>query len=71
MNNFFSKRPLLLFFFLTGLILLGPYGDSRVSAIDRKTYQNLKTFTEILDRVEKEYVEPVDSDKLMQGRSTV
>ena len=67
MNNFFSKRPLLLFFFLTGLILLGPYGDSRVSAIDRKTYQNLKTFTEILDRVEKEYVEPVDSDKLMQG----
>ena len=67
MNNFFSKRPLLLFLFLTGLILLGPYGDSRVSAIDRKTYQNLKTFTEILDRVEKEYVEPVDSDKLMQG----
>jgi carboxyl-terminal processing protease len=67
MNNFFSKRPLLLFFFLTGLILLGPYGDSRVAAIDRKTYQNLKTFTEILDRVEKEYVEPVDSDKLMQG----
>jgi carboxyl-terminal processing protease len=67
MNNFFSKRPLLLFFFLTGLILLGPYGDSHVSAIDRKTYQNLKTFTEILDRVEKEYVEPVDSDKLMQG----
>jgi carboxyl-terminal processing protease len=67
MNNFFSKRPLLLFFFLTGLILLGPYGDSRVSAIDQKTYKNLKTFTEILDRVEKEYVEPVDSDKLMQG----
>jgi carboxyl-terminal processing protease len=67
MNNVFSKRSLLLFFFLTGLILLGPYGDSRVSAIDRKTYQNLKTFTEILDRVEKEYVEPVDSDKLMQG----
>ena len=67
MNNFFSKRPLLLFFFLTGLILLGPYGDSRVSAIDRKTYQNLKTFTEILDMVEKNYVEPVDSDKLMQG----
>jgi carboxyl-terminal processing protease len=67
MNNVFSKRSLLLFFFLTGLILLGPYGDSRVSAIDQKTYQNLKTFTEILDRVEKEYVEPVDSDKLMQG----
>ena len=47
MNNFFTrKRPLLLFFFfflLTGMILLGPYGDSRVPAIDRNTYRNLKT----------------------------
>jgi carboxyl-terminal processing protease len=67
MNNFFSKRPLLLFFFLTALILLGPYRDSRVAAIDQNTYKNLKTFTEILDMVEKNYVEPVDSDKLMQG----
>src|SRR4030043_105507 len=67
MNSFFSKKPLFLFFFLTVLILLGPYGDSRVSAIDRKTYKNLKTFSEILDMVEKNYVEAVDSDKLMQG----
>ncbi|MBU2055973.1 MAG: S41 family peptidase [Proteobacteria bacterium] len=67
MNSFFSKKPLFLFFFLTALILLGPYGDSRVSAIDRKTYKNLKTFSEILDMVEKNYVEAVDSDKLMQG----
>ena len=67
MNSFFNKKPLFLFFFLTVLILLGPYGDSRVSAIDRKTYKNLKTFSEILDMVEKNYVEAVDSDKLMQG----
>ncbi len=67
MNTFFSKKALVLLAFLTVLILLGPYGDSRVSAIDRNTYKNLKTFSEVLDMVEKNYVEPVESDKLMQG----
>jgi carboxyl-terminal processing protease len=67
MNTFFSKWALLLLGFLTVLILLGPYGDSRVSAIDRNTYKNLKTFSEVLDMVEKNYVEPVESNKLMQG----
>ena len=67
MNAFLSKRALLLFAFLIVMILLGPYGDSRVSAIDRNTYRNLKTFSEVLDMVEKNYVEPVDNDKLMQG----
>jgi len=67
MNTFFSKKALVLLAFLTVLILLGPYGDSRVSAIDRNTYKNLKTFSEVLDMVEKNYVEPVESDKLMLG----
>jgi len=67
MKDFFSKKPLFIYVFLAALILLGPYGDSRVSAIDRKTYKNLKTFSEIMDMVEKNYVEQVDSDKLMQG----
>ena len=67
MNTFFSKRALILFAFLSVLFLLGPYGDSRVSAIDRNTYKSLKTFSEVLDMVEKNYVEPVDGDKLMQG----
>ena len=67
MNAFSRKRALLFFAFLTVMILLGPYGDSRVSAIDRNTYKNLKTFSEVLDMVEKNYVEPVDNDKLMQG----
>jgi carboxyl-terminal processing protease len=67
MNTFFSKKGLVLLAFLTVLILLGPYGDSRVSAIDRNTYKNLKTFSEVLDMVEKNYVEPVESDKLMLG----
>ncbi len=67
MNIFISKRAIILFASLTVLILLGPYGDSRVSAIDQNTYKSLKTFSEVLDMVEKNYVEPVDGDKLMQG----
>jgi carboxyl-terminal processing protease len=67
MNTFFSKRALILFASLSILFLLGPYGDSRVSAIDQNTYKSLKTFSEVLDMVEKNYVEPVDGDKLMQG----
>jgi carboxyl-terminal processing protease len=67
MNTILSKRALLLFAFLTALFLLGSYGDSRVSAIDRNIYKNLKTFSEVMDMVEKNYVEPVDNDKLIQG----
>jgi len=67
MNTFFRKKAFFIFAFLIAMILLGPYGDSRVSAIDRNTYKNLKTFSEVLDMVEKNYVEPVENDKLMQG----
>lgn len=66
MNTFFGKRTIVLPIFLT-LLILGPYGDSRVSAIDRGTYKSLKTFSEVLDMVEKNYVEPVETEKLMQG----
>jgi len=67
MNNTLSKKALLFFASLTLLFLLGPHGDSRVSAIDRNTYKNLKTFSEVLDMVEKNYVEPVENSKLIQG----
>ncbi len=67
MNRFTGKRVSALLVFLTILILLGPYGDRQVSAVDRNTYRNLKTFSEVLDMVEKNYVEPVESTKLMQG----
>jgi carboxyl-terminal processing protease len=66
MNTIFGKRTVILFVFLT-LLILGPYGDSRVSAIDRSTYKSLKTFSEVLDMVDKNYVEPVETDKLMRG----
>ncbi len=66
MNTFFGKKTIVLLVFLT-MLILGPYGDSRVSAIDRSTYKSLKTFSEVLDMVEKNYVEPVETDKLLQG----
>jgi carboxyl-terminal processing protease len=66
MSAFFSKRAPFIVALLV-LFILGPYGDSRVSAIDRSTYKSLKTLSEVLDIVEKNYVEPVETDKLLQG----
>lgn len=66
MNTFFGKKAPFMVALLV-LLILGPYGDSRVSAIDRSTYKSLKTFSEVLDMVEKNYVEPVETDKLLQG----
>ena len=66
MNTFFRKRTIVLLILMT-LLIIGPYSDSRVSAIDRGTYKSLRTFSEVLDMVEKNYVEPVGTEKLMQG----
>ncbi len=66
MNTIFSKKTSFLVMILL-MLLLGPYGDRQGSAIDRSTYKSLKTFNEVLDMVEKNYVEPVSADKLLQG----
>ncbi len=66
MKNIFSKRTSF-FTILLLMMLIGPYGDRQVSAIDRGTYKSLRTFNEILDMVGKNYVEPVASDKLIEG----
>ena len=50
---------------LTLFVLFGPYGDSRVSAVDSSTYKSLKIFNEVLDIVEKNYVEEVKQKKLI------
>ncbi|HON22528.1 MAG TPA: S41 family peptidase, partial [Syntrophales bacterium] len=50
------------------LVVAGPYLNSQVAAaLDRSVYKNLKNFTEVLDIVEKNYVETVDAKKLLQG----
>ncbi len=50
------------------LVFFGPYHDSHVSAaLDRSIYQNIKTFNEVMSIIDKNYVEPVSSDTLLQG----
>jgi carboxyl-terminal processing protease len=50
------------------VFLLSLQADSQVSAaLDRSIYKNLKTFNEVLDMVQKNYVEQVESKKLIEG----
>lgn len=65
MNVFRSKKTLFLTAVATAMVLLGP--GSLWAAADKNAYQSLKTFTEVLDLVQKNYVEPIDNDKLLQG----
>ena len=67
MNTFFNKRVLGTVCIFTFLILFCLSSDSQVSALDRSTYKQLKVFSEVLDIVDKNYVEPVESKKLIQG----
>jgi len=60
-GKFFATLCLL----MTLFVLFGPYGDSRVSAVDSSTYKSLKIFNEVLDIVEKNYVEEVKQKKLI------
>jgi len=61
------KKWLPLFLAVTFLVILGPYGDSQVAALDKSTYKTLRTFNEVLDIVQKNYVEEVDSNTLIKG----
>jgi carboxyl-terminal processing protease len=68
MKNILHKNTFFFLCFLTCLLLFGLQGDSDVSAaLERSIYKNLKTFNEVLDMVQKNYVEEVDSRKLLQG----
>ncbi len=69
MNRFKNKKTIM----ITGgivLILLavfiGPQGYSRVS-VDQGTYKNLKIFTEALEIIDRNYVEKVNTETLIQG----
>jgi len=46
---------------------VGFNGDSRVIALEQSTYKNLKLFNEAMDIIEKNYVEKVDPQTLLQG----
>jgi len=68
MKNFLNNRMLTLSLIFACLIVFALQGDSQVSAaLERSIYKNLKTFNEVLDMVQKNYVEEVDSKILIEG----
>ena len=68
MKKLANKWPFLVIIIL-GLfvVLVWPYYDSRVSALDKGVYKDIKTFNEVFDMVKKNYVDDVDSSVLIQG----
>ncbi len=67
MKKLANKWPFLVIIILGLFVLVGPYHDSRVSALDKGVYKDIKTFNEVFDIVKKNYVEDVDSSVLIQG----
>ncbi len=67
MNSCFSRRILGAVCLFTLLNLLDLAASSHVYALDRSAYKQLKVFSEVLDIVDRNYVESVDSKKLIQG----
>jgi carboxyl-terminal processing protease len=61
------KFYLLIIICLGSFILLGLHKDSDVSSKDKNVYKDIKTFNEVFDMVRKNYVDEVDTEKLMQG----
>jgi carboxyl-terminal processing protease len=67
MKKISGKWPLVIIFLLGIFILFGPYNDSKVSALDKGIYKDVKTFNEVLDLVKKNYVDEVDTQSLIRG----
>ena len=49
------------------VLIVGAGFYSAPMAGDEKTYQSLKLFSEVLEEIEANYVDPVDSEKLIQN----
>lgn len=67
MKKLFNRWSLLIAVLLGGFILLVPATYSRVSALDRGIYKDIKTFNEVFDLVKKNYVDEVEPQVLIQG----
>jgi len=67
MKNLSNRWSLLIFIILGVFILFGPYNDSKVSALDKGVYKDIKTFNEVFDMVKKNYVDEVEAQSLIQG----
>jgi carboxyl-terminal processing protease len=67
MKKLSTKASLLVIICLGVFVLLGLRNDSNVYALDKNIYKGIKTFNEVLDMVQKNYVDEVESSTLIQG----
>jgi len=67
MNKLSVKFYLLAVIGVGALILLGLSSDNSAASKDKNFYKDIKTFSEVLDMVRKNYVDEVDTTNLMQG----
>lgn len=67
MKKLSTKASLFVIICLGVFVLLGLRNDSNVYAMDKNIYKGIKTFNEVLDMVQKNYVDEVESTTLIQG----
>ncbi|GAB6269838.1 MAG: S41 family peptidase [Smithella sp.] len=67
MKKLSTKASLSVIICLGVFVLLGLRNDSNVYALDKNIYKGIKTFNEVLDMVQKNYVDEVESSTLIQG----
>jgi carboxyl-terminal processing protease len=70
MKTNFTIRGVLSICLILLLVLFampGIYGEKPAFSADKQTYKSLKLFNEILDLIEKNYVEEVDSKAIIEG----
>jgi len=67
MKNTWGKLSVFAVIFIVLFAVFGTHSASRESAPDKSIYKNLKTFNEVLDIVQKNYVDEVDLGALIQG----
>lgn len=67
MKKYSNKLPFIFLVLLGVIVLFGPYSDTKVSALDKGIYKDIKTFNEVLDMVKKNYVDEVETQILIQG----
>lgn len=66
MKNIWGKCPVFIIVFV-GIAVFGTVSGGKAAARDKNIYKEIKTFNEVLDMVQKNYVEEVDSSVLIQG----
>ena len=67
MKQKMNRIALLFIYSFFIIVLIGLPGNRPAAALDQQSYKNLKLFNEILDMVQKNYVEPVEQKTLIQG----